>query len=96
MSSRLFNIDLVTGECVEEIDIDVWDCDIEQAIQRIREAAEGLRDARLGAEAGAYEGDEARIIVSGRRQLTNDERRRKAEEKEREARYRDYLDRFPG
>jgi hypothetical protein len=94
--TNLYNVNLETRECVVEVTVDVWNCDFEEAITRIREAATGLTDPRLGAESGAYDGDEGRIVVSGQRLLTDAEYHQRLEEKAEQQRFRDYMKRFPG
>jgi hypothetical protein len=59
--SALFNVNLRTGECVEEIELDSWsEKTLEEQVAEMRAAAAGLTDARLSAETSSFSDGQAR------------------------------------
>jgi hypothetical protein len=89
---KLYNVNLETRECYEEIEIDVWQhVDLDETLEAIREAAQGLTNPELRAESGGYADDGPKIILGGHRLLTDAEVENIVRTKAKEAAYRQEL-----
>lgn len=96
MTDRLFNVNLETGECVAEREIDWQYKPLHEVITSMLEASLGLAEPTLDitSEMG-HDFMEYTVSVSGKRQLTDAERKKITDERDLQHRQQEYMRGMP-
>lgn len=93
----LYNVNLKTGDCIDERKVE-WDgLFLDDVIANLRSAAEGLLNVTIDINSDTDSGfGYHELCVSGHRQLTDVERRQIVSDRQREQRRRNHMAAFRG